>query len=217
MKKYSLFLCSITILLFSSTSLHAQSVKSSKQTNVSAPENLKNSYKRPAYSQSSQLVTDARITDEKSEELIVGQGRTRTRTRTRTSRPISYYGLGGNIGLGGDATAVGDGAFALLGKNAFSSNLAIHSGFLFGDDNVILASLTYGVPIKIKSYEVLYPFLGGGVLIEDLFSDFDLGGLVTGGVDVLITNQITGTARLNLGFADSDTDVGLLLGIGLNI
>ena len=211
MKNYSLFLSLITILFFNATSLQAQSIK---QTTVAANESLNNSTIRPTSSPNVQLDTESEITDEndaKSKEILIGQG------RTRASIPVSYYGLGGNIGLGGDATAVGDGAFALLGKSAFTSNLAIHSGFLFGDDNVILASLTYGAPVKIKSYEVLYPFLGGGVLIEDLFSDFDLGGLVTGGVDVLITNQITGTARLNLGFADSDTDVGLLLGIGLNI
>ena len=211
MKNYSLFLSLITILFFNATSLQAQSIK---QTTVAANESLNNSTIRPTSSPNVQLDTESEITDEndaKSKEILIGQG------RTRASIPVSYYGLGGNIGLGGDATVVGDGAFALLGKSAFTSNLAIHSGFLFGDDNVILASLTYGAPVKIKSYEVLYPFLGGGVLIEDLFSDFDLGGLVTGGVDVLITNQITGTARLNLGFADSDTDVGLLLGIGLNI
>lgn len=208
MKNYSLFLSLITILFFNATSLQAQSIK---QTTVAANESLNNSTIRPNSSPNAQLDTDSEITGEKSEEILIGQG------RTRASIPVSYYGLGGNIGLGGDATAVGDGAFAILGKSAFTSNLAIHNGFLFGDDNVILASLTYGVPIKIKSYEVLYPFLGGGFLIEDLFSDFNLGGLVTGGVDVLITNQITGTARLNVGFANSDTDFGLLLGIGLNI
>lgn len=207
MKNYSLFLSLITILFFNATSLQAQSIK---QTTVAENESLNNSTIRPTSSPSAQLDTESEIANETSEEMLIGQG------RTRASIPVSYYGLGANIGFSGDST-VGDGAFAFVGKSAFTSNLAIHSGFLFGDDNTTLASLTYGVPIKIKSYEILYPFLGGGVLIEDLFSDFDLGGLITGGVDVLVTNQITGTARLNVGFANSDTDFGLLLGIGLNI
>lgn len=207
MKNYFLFLCSITILLFNATSLKAQSIS---QTSVATNESLNNTTIRPTSSPNAQLDRESEIADETSEEMLIVQG------RTRASIPVSYYGLGGNIGFSGDST-VGDGAFAFVGKSALTSNLAIHSGFLFGDDNTTLASLTYGVPVEFKSYEILYPFIGGGILIEDLFSDFDLGGLITGGLDVLITNQITGTARLNLGFANDDTNLGLLLGIGLNI
>lgn len=125
----------------------------------------------------------------------------------------SYLGIGGNIGFGGDDTAIGDGAFAVLGKGALSSHFALHPAVLFGDKNTILLPVTYGISIENDSSEILYPFVGGGISIKEIFDDFDLGGLVTAGVDVPVSDRLTGTARFNVGFGD-DTDTGLILGIG---
>ncbi|MEO1671149.1 MAG: hypothetical protein AAFR77_10260 [Cyanobacteria bacterium J06631_2] len=130
----------------------------------------------------------------------------------------SYTGLGGNIGLGGDSTALGEGGFSLLGRTAITKNISLHTSTVFSSDNVSSLALTFGVPIykSSRDLELLYPFVGGGIAIENLFSDFDTDGLVTAGVDVPILSRVTATARINLGFAEDDTDVGLLLGVGYN-
>lgn len=86
-------------------------------------------------------------------------------------------------------------------------------GEVSGDRNTILLPITYGIPIRNGSSEILYPFIGGGISIKEIFDDFDIGGLVTAGVDAPVSDRLTGTARFNVGFGD-DTDVGLLLGIG---
>ena len=131
----------------------------------------------------------------------------------------SYLGLGGNIGIESEETALGDGGFSLVGRTAFTKNISLHSSTVFGDDNVSAFALTFGVPIfksATSDLELVYPFVGGGIAIEDLFGDFNVDGLVTTGVDVPILERVTGTARLNLGFAEDDPDVGLLLGVGYN-
>ena len=130
-----------------------------------------------------------------------------------TNRPRSYLGIGGNIGLGGDSTAIGNGAFAVLGKGALTRHFALHPAFLFGDKNTLLLPVTAGIPIDISSSKTLHPFVGGGISIKEIFDDFDVNPLVTAGLDVPVTDRLTGTARVNVGF-DDDTDVGLLLGIG---
>ena len=130
----------------------------------------------------------------------------------------SYIGLGGNIGLGGDDTALGDGGFSLVGRTAFTENISLHTSTVFGGDNVGAFALTFGVPIysSDRKLELLYPFAGGGIAVEDFFGDFEVDGLVTAGIDVPILERVTATVRLNLGFAEDDTDVGLLLGVGYN-
>ena len=130
----------------------------------------------------------------------------------------SYGGLGGNIGLGGEDTALGDGGFSLVGRTAFTKNISLHSSTVFGDDNVGAFALTFGIPIysSERELELVYPFVGGGIAVEDFFGDFEVDGLITTGVDVPILERVTGTVRLNLGFAEDDTDVGLILGVGYN-
>lgn len=130
----------------------------------------------------------------------------------------SYIGIGGNIGINGEDTALGDGGFSLLGRTAITDNISLHSSSVFGDDNVNAFALTFGVPIykSSRELELLYPFVGGGIAVEDLFGSFEVDGLVTTGVDVPILRRLTGTARLNFGFGENDTDIGLLLGVGYN-
>ena len=131
----------------------------------------------------------------------------------------SYAGLGGNIGIGGESTALSEGGFSLVGRTAFTENISLHTSTVFGDDNIGAFALTFGLPISKSSpneLELLYPFVGGGIAVEDFFGDFEVDGLVTTGVDVPILKRITATVRLNVGFAEDDTDVGLLLGVGYN-
>ena len=131
----------------------------------------------------------------------------------------SYIGLGGNIGISGSETALGNGGFSLVGKTAITKNISLHTSNIFGDNDISTFALTFGVPV-FKSFtrdlQFIYPFVGGGIAIEDFFGDFNVDGLVTTGVDIPILPRVTGTVRLNLGFGEDDTDVGLLLGVGYN-
>lgn len=130
----------------------------------------------------------------------------------------SYIGIGGNIGLGGESTSLGDGGFSLLGRTAITDNISLHTSSVFSDDGVSAFALTFGVPIykSGRDLELVYPFVGGGIAVEDFFGDFNVNALVTTGVDVPILRRLTGTVRLNFGFAEDDTDIGLLLGVGYN-
>lgn len=194
-----IFFCLGALLLLKPLSVNAQSIEPS---NVSDRQNLE------SLNVKSDAEKLAQFEREEVEVDIVEPIETR-----ETNRARSYIGVGGNIGLGGDDTQIGDGAFAVLGKGALTRHFALHPAVLFGDKNTILLPVTYGIPIQSGSSEILHPFIGGGISIKEIFDDFDLGGLATAGVDVPITDRLTGTARVNVGF-DDDTDVGLLLGVG---
>ncbi len=128
-----------------------------------------------------------------------------------------YIGIGGSIGLSGDKTALGSGGLAILRKNRLTDNLSVHSTtVVFGSRTAISTyALTFGIPIRNQSSgQVLaFPFVGGGVLIK---GDFDINGLVAGGVDVPVSQNLTATAQVNVGFLDDNTDVGLQIGLGYN-
>ncbi|MEM7590020.1 MAG: hypothetical protein AAF383_00595 [Cyanobacteria bacterium P01_A01_bin.83] len=131
----------------------------------------------------------------------------------------SYLGIGGNIGIDSESTTLGDGGFSLVGRTVITKNISLHTSTIFSNDSVSTFAVTFGIPIFKSSndqLELLYPFVGGGIAVENIFSDFDTDGLVTAGVDVPIIKRITATARLNVGLSDDDTDVGLLLGVGYN-
>lgn len=195
-----LLLClASTLLLLKPLSADAQAIK---QSDVWDGKSL----------ESFNVKSDAqKLVQFKREEVkvdVVEPVETRENNRSR-----SYLGIGANLGLGGDDTAIGNGAFAVLGKAALTEHIALHPAVLFGDKNTILLPVTYGFPIRNSSSEILHPFVGGGISIKKIFDDFDVNVLATAGLDVPITDKLTGTARVNVGFND-DTDVGLLLGIG---
>ncbi|MDJ1182768.1 hypothetical protein [Roseofilum casamattae] len=127
----------------------------------------------------------------------------------------SYFGIGGTIGLGGDETALGDGGFSLVSKAAFTENLSLHNATSFGKQTASMFALTGEMPIRDTETQrvVLIPFLGGGTLVTT-DDELKLHGLIVGGVDVPISDQLMGTVRVNTGFVDGDTEVGLVLGVG---
>ena len=135
----------------------------------------------------------------------------------KKKRPSSSYtGLGGVIGINGDDTALGEGGFSILGRNAFGKNLSLHNSTIIQDDSLTLLAITYGIPIQnsTSERELFFPFIGGGIAMEDIFGDFDVDPLITTGVDVPIAKSLVGTVRVNAVFSEDDTDVGLLLGVG---
>ncbi|MFQ4145744.1 hypothetical protein [Chlorogloeopsis sp. ULAP02] len=130
----------------------------------------------------------------------------------------SYIGVGGNIGLSGDTT-IGEGAFAVFSKFGLTNNFSARPGALFGDNTVILLPLTLDFPVEPVTETTqqqlnVAPYIGGGAAIST-GRDSTVGFLLTGGVDVPLSNEFTANAGVNVGFID-ETDVGLQLGVGYN-
>lgn len=131
---------------------------------------------------------------------------------------INYFGIGGTIGLSNGAdTALGEGGFSLVGRFSITENISVHSASVINDDSIFSFALTGGAPIRNKATgrTIVYPFLGAGILGET--DDFDIDPLISAGVDVPITDIVTGTARVNTSFGNDGTDVGLVLGVGVDL
>lgn len=131
---------------------------------------------------------------------------------------INYTGIGGTIGLSdGGGTALGEGGFSIVGRFSLTNNLSVHAASVISNDNIISLALTGGAPIKNRETgrTIIYPFLGAGILAET--DDFEIDPLISGGVDIPINNLVTGTARVNASFGNDGTDVGIVLGVGVDL
>ncbi|MBN3885693.1 MAG: fasciclin domain-containing protein [Nostoc sp.] len=131
----------------------------------------------------------------------------------------SYIGVGGNIGLSGNDTALSDGNFTVISKLGLTNYLSLRPSVIFGDDTIFLVPVTLDFSpsragsVGERTYTIS-PYIGAGVAIEANL-DTDIGLLLTGGVDVPLGSKLTLTGGVNAAFLD-DTDVGLQLGIGYN-
>lgn len=140
------------------------------------------------------------------------------RSDEEKSDRINYTGIGGTIGLSDDGgTALGEGGFSIVGRFSLTNNLSVHAASVITDDSILSVALTGGAPIKNQETgrTIVYPFLGVGILAET--DDFEIDPLVSGGVDIPINDLITGTARVNASFGDDGTDVGIVLGVGVDV
>lgn len=131
---------------------------------------------------------------------------------------INYLGLGGTIGLSDEGgTALGEGGFSILGRFSLTNNLSVHAASVISDDSIVSVALTGGAPIKNQATgkTIVYPFLGAGIVTE--IDDFKIDPLASGGVDIPVSDLVTGTARINASFGDDGTDVGIVFGVGLDL
>ncbi|MUL38918.1 hypothetical protein, partial [Gloeocapsopsis dulcis] len=136
---------------------------------------------------------------------------------TATRGGASYIGVGGNIGFGGNTT-LSEGAFSVYSKIGLTETFSIRPAVFFGDNTLIAVPITVDFPpaetgVAAAQLNVA-PYIGAGVAIST-GQDSTVGALITGGVDVPLTEQFTATAGVNIGFVDG-TDVGLLVGVGYN-
>lgn len=135
-----------------------------------------------------------------------------------TSSGSSYFGLGGNIGLGDGDTAIGQGSFAILSKIGLTRNFSVRPSALIGDNVTILLPVTYDFsfgegPTGGLGFTAA-PFLGVGAAIstgDGVSADL----LLTGGIDVPLGSQFTATGSVNASVTGKAA-VGLLLGVGYN-
>jgi len=135
-----------------------------------------------------------------------------------TSGGSSYIGVAGNIGLGGDS-ALGDGNFMVISKVGLTDILSVRPSLVLGNDTVILVPVTYDFSFKqvtdpFREPLPFTPYVGGGLAYQT-GDDSELTFLLSGGVDVPLTNKLTATAALNAAFFD-ETDLGLSVGVGYN-
>jgi hypothetical protein len=153
--------------------------------------------------------------DEPTEAQGVPIAQQITPGRATRSGP-SYIGIGGNIGFGGD-TALGEGSFVVFSKVGLTPNFSLRPGVAINDDPTVLVPVTVDFPIDPISEAVPFdvaPYVGGGVAIST-GSDSLVRPLVTGGLDVPLSEQFTANANVNVAFF-RDTEVGLILGVGYN-
>jgi hypothetical protein len=130
----------------------------------------------------------------------------------------SYVGIAGNIGFSGGETALGVGSFTLISKVGLLRNISIRPTAVIGDNNVVLIPVTYDFSLRrenvLSKAFGISPYIGGGLAINT-GTNSDTGPLITAGVDVPLTPQLTATAGLNVGFINN-TSIGLLIGVGYN-
>lgn len=134
---------------------------------------------------------------------------------SEVERGRNYVGVGGNIGFGG-RTGIGRGNFAVFSRFGLTNNISARPGALIGDRTTVLLPVTVDLrPSPVAGGRAsIEPFIGGGAAIST-GRDSRVRALVTGGVDVPLTNNLTATATTNVGFFQK-TEVGLLLGVGYN-
>ncbi len=131
--------------------------------------------------------------------------------------PNSYIGIGGAIGLNGNTTSLGSGGLTVVSKLRFTDNFSLHDAtVLFGREaatSMIILSADF--PIRNSAGQtIVAPFIGGGAQLRYADGLF-VSPAVSGGVDIPMSSNFTGTVRLNAGFpSNRSADVGLIVGAG---
>jgi hypothetical protein len=159
-----------------------------------------------------QTTESTSLEDSRVAQIIVAPGQS-------TIGGSSYVGVAGNIGLSDNgSTALGGGNFAIISKIGLTNTLSTRPSVVLGSNAVILIPVTYDFSFQpVDAFTdplAIAPYVGGGVAIST-GEDSTFGAVLTGGVDVPITSQLTATAALNVAFVDN-TDLGLLIGVGYN-
>lgn len=127
--------------------------------------------------------------------------------------PPAYVGVGGNLGIGDNESAISDFGFAVISKISLGPRFAFRPGVVIAEDQT---SFLVPISYNFNVYEVegfrFQPFAGVGA---DIATDGEVGLLVNTGVDVPISRDFTlnatGNFRLTDGFG-----FGLILGVGYN-
>lgn len=144
---------------------------------------------------------------ETGEPLEVAQFRPSPRRAVNSS----FVGIGGDIGYADDLS------FAVISKIAFANRIAVRPSVLIGDDVSVLVPVTYDFiqyAPEAAGFRII-PYGGVGAAYSS-DGDSDINLLLSAGVDVPVTRQITVNAQANLGLFN-DTDFGVTVGAAYNI
>lgn len=130
----------------------------------------------------------------------------------------SYLAVGANIGAVGDSALGDDVSFTVLSKIGLLNFLSVRPAVVVDDDPTILLPITYDLNTRSagafgEGFSISpYAGLGIGISTAD---DSEVGFLLTGGIDVPLSERLTATANASAILAD-DTQLGVIIGIGYN-
>jgi hypothetical protein len=131
--------------------------------------------------------------------------------------PNSYIGIGSALGLSGNTTALGSGGLVILSKLKFSDRLSLHDATIILGNNAATTMIIVSADFPILNdagKTIVSPFIGGGAMVR-YDRGLSIGPAISGGIDVPISRNLTGTLRLNAGFpSNRNADVGILVGAG---
>ncbi|AFY38983.1 Nucleoside-specific channel-forming protein, Tsx [[Leptolyngbya] sp. PCC 7376] len=150
-----------------------------------------------------------------SEPITIAQGSDRYPEISATGK-YSYIGVGANIGLSDEDQGVADTGFTVISKAALTKNISLRPSVIIGDDTTINVPITYDFPLRGRDPFVENPFtpyIGGGVAF-DTGSNEDTDFLLTTGVDYRFAKNWVGNVSVNAGFAEDNTDIGVVFGVG---
>jgi hypothetical protein len=130
-----------------------------------------------------------------------------------------YIGIGSAIGLGGNTTALGTGGVAILTKVRFSDNLSLHDATILFGGGAATSMIIVSADLPIRNatgQTIVSPFIGGGAMLR-YDRGLSISPAISGGIDIPVSQNFTGTVRVNAGFpANRNADVGILAGVGYN-
>ncbi|MCW6036327.1 porin family protein [Spirulina subsalsa FACHB-351] len=129
----------------------------------------------------------------------------------------NYVAGGVNVGLGG-GTDLGTSSFAVYSKIALPGTLSVRPGVLLGDSATLLLPVTYDLRIPSPDPflpSTIFPYFGGGLAYTTRNAEGNsIGPLLSGGVDVRLTDKLVVNGGINVGYLEKQVQVGLILGIG---
>lgn len=137
--------------------------------------------------------------------------------RRRTTRGIA--GSSNFLGIGADFGTTDDISFAVISKYAFSDQVAVRPSVLIGDGFAVLVPITYEFSrysTDVQGFQIR-PYAGVGASYVDSDVDDSFGLLLSGGVDVPISQRFTANAQANFaGVFSDDSNFGVTVGVGYN-
>lgn len=137
--------------------------------------------------------------------------------RRRTTRGVA--GSSNYIGIGADFGTTDDISFAVISKYALSDQIAVRPSVLIGDGFAVLVPVTYQFnrfSTDIQGFQIS-PYAGVGASYVDGDDDSNLGLLLSGGVDVPLSQRFTANAQANFtGIFSDESNFGVTVGVGYN-
>jgi len=174
----------------------------------------------PASSQALMAPTDTSIAQAtETEPTMIAQDVLEPGRATRSGP--SYIGVGGNIGVSGTTSDLGRGSFAVISKIGLTEFISVRPTVMFDRNATILVPVTFDFvqrqPGVLDAADVdvtVAPYLGAGLAIST-GANGTVGPMLSAGIDIPITGQLTANTAINVGFLNT-TDVGITLGVGYN-
>jgi len=136
----------------------------------------------------------------------------RRRTRASANPSANYIGIGADFGY------VDDVSFAAISKFSLTEQIAVRPSVLIGDDFSVLVPVTYEFSrfnTNAGGFQ-LRPYAGAGVSFSDSDDDSDINLLLSGGVDIPVSQRFTVNGQVNWGVLN-DSQFGVTVGIGYNL